>query len=243
MTDMLDAPAAESPGLKPAAELAAAASRPYPNEPEDYRAAREVLLAEEIELRRRIARVAELRRALPLGGEVPEDYLFEGPDGTPIRLSEMFGRHDTLVTYFWMYGPQRARPCPMCTNFLGPLDANARDIEQNVALAVIALSPVARQLDFARERGWTALRFHCSAGNEFARDYRGLMEDGTDTAALNVFVKRDGRIHLFWAGEMSGETADPGQDPRGAPDLAPLWNILDMTPRGRAPDWYPKLDY
>jgi predicted dithiol-disulfide oxidoreductase (DUF899 family) len=27
------------------------------------------------------------------------------------------------------------------------------------------------------------------------------------------------------------------------PDLAPLWSYLDLTPEGRAPDWYPKLDY
>ena len=38
-------------------------------------------------------------------------------------------------------------------------------------------------------------------------------------------------------------TADPGQDPRGAPDLMPLWNILDATPEGRSPSWYPKLNY
>jgi predicted dithiol-disulfide oxidoreductase (DUF899 family) len=37
--------------------------------------------------------------------------------------------------------------------------------------------------------------------------------------------------------------ADPGQDPRGAPDMAPLWNILDLTPAGRGTDWYPKLSY
>ena len=36
---------------------------------------------------------------------------------------------------------------------------------------------------------------------------------------------------------------DPGQDPRGAPDMAPLWNVLDMTPQGRGSDWYPKVDY
>jgi predicted dithiol-disulfide oxidoreductase (DUF899 family) len=42
---------------------------------------------------------------------------------------------------------------------------------------------------------------------------------------------------------MTGASADPGQDPRGAPDLAPLWNVLDMTPEGRGRDWYPKLDY
>ena len=42
---------------------------------------------------------------------------------------------------------------------------------------------------------------------------------------------------------MGGSTADPGQDPRGAPDLMPLWTILDNTPEGRGGDWYPKLSY
>lgn len=42
---------------------------------------------------------------------------------------------------------------------------------------------------------------------------------------------------------MGPPTADPGQDPRGAPDLMPIWTVLDMTPEGRDPHWYPKLDY
>ena len=32
---------------------------------------------------------------------------------------------------------------------------------------------------------------------------------------------------------MGRSVADPGQDPRGAPDLLPLWTILDSTPEGR----------
>jgi predicted dithiol-disulfide oxidoreductase (DUF899 family) len=40
-----------------------------------------------------------------------------------------------------------------------------------------------------------------------------------------------------------GAMTDPGQDPRGAPDLDPLWLMLDLTPEGRGTDWYPKLDY
>ena len=52
-----------------------------------------------------------------------------------------------------------------------------------------------------------------------------------------------GEIYHFYSGEMSGEMADPGQDPRGAPDLDPLWLMLDLTPQGRGTDWYPKLDY
>ena len=229
------------PSMKSAAELAAqATSTPYPNDSDAYREARRRLLTEEIELRRQIARVAEMRRMLPLGGK-PPDYRFKDENDKDIGLSDLFGQHDTLITYFWMYGPQRARPCPMCTSFLGSLDVPAKDIVQRVSLAVLGRSPVARQLAFARERGWRYLKFYQCA-DDFARDYRGLAPDGNEWAALDVWVKRDGEVRHFWASEMGG-TADPGQDPRGAPDIAPLWNILDLTPEGRGADWYPKLDY
>lgn len=243
MTDTLDRAAAPAQELKPAAELAAAASKPWPNEPAGYRAAREALLAEEIELRRHIEQVAARRRALPLGGEVSDRYQFEDRDGRRLRIGDLFGDKDVLVAYLWMFGPERERPCPMCTNLLGPLDANARDIEQKVALAVIARSPVARQEAFARERGWRGLRFYQSVGDDFPRDYRGLAPDGSEWPSLLVLVKKEGEVRLFWGGEMGGETVDPGQDPRGAPDLGTLWTILDLTPRGRDPDWYPSLDY
>ena len=227
--------------LKSAVELAASASRPYPNDSAEYRQARTALLAEEIELRRHIERVAAQRRALPLGGEPPA-YAFRDENGKTVHLADLFGRHDTLVTYFWMYGPQRERPCPMCTAFLGALDVPVRDISERVAFAVLGRSPVERQLAFARERGWKNLKFYATVGDDFARDYRGLASDGSEWPALDVWVRRDGRVRHFWASELGG-TADPGQDPRGAPDPTPLWNVLDLTPAGRGSDWYPKLDY
>jgi tetratricopeptide (TPR) repeat protein len=55
--------------------------------------------------------------------------------------------------------------------------------------------------------------------------------------------QEDGVVRHFYSGEMSGAMADPGQDPRGAPDLDPLWLMLDLTPAGRGTDWYPKLEY
>src|SRR3979409_2278286 len=101
--------------LAPARGLAANNDVSFPNESAEYRRARAALLAEEIELRRHIEQVAEQRRALPLGGAIKEDYRFEGENG-PVRLSGMFGKHNSLIVYNWMYGPQRDRPCPMCTN-------------------------------------------------------------------------------------------------------------------------------
>ena len=66
------------PTLTPAAELSARNHAHFPNESAAYRAARNALLAEEIELRRHIERVAALRRRLPPGGEVATDYRFVG---------------------------------------------------------------------------------------------------------------------------------------------------------------------
>ena len=227
--------------LRSSLELAEAASKPYPNDSTEYRHARTALLEKEIDLRRQIEQVAAQRRALPLGGEA-RDYAFLDAAGASLGLADLFGRHDTLVTYFWMYGPSRLRPCPMCTAFLGALDAPSIDLAQRVAVAVLGRSPVARQLAFARERGWTHLNFYATVGDDFARDYRGLAPDGSEWPALDVWVKRDGRVRHFWAAEMGG-TEDEGQDARGAPDPTPLWNILDLTPAGRGTDWYPKLDY
>jgi predicted dithiol-disulfide oxidoreductase (DUF899 family) len=229
--------------LRPAAELASIASKPFPNESKQYRVARTALLAEEIELRRHIERVAAQRRALPPGAEVTKNYEFLGEDGRRTNLAGMFGDRDTLVAYFWMYGPERRQPCPMCTAFLGSLDVPSRDIAQRLSVVAIGRSPIERQMAFKRERGWRNLSFYEALGDDFARDYRGLAPDGSEWAALDVFTKADGKVRLFWASELSLETADPGQDPRGAPDPTPLWNILDLTPAGRGLDWYPKLEY
>ena len=227
--------------LKPASELAAAASKPYPNDSDAYRKARTDLLVEEIELRRHIERVAAQRRALPPGGE-PPDYQFRDENGKTVGLADLCGAHDTLVSYFWMYGPQRERPCPMCTAFLGSMDIPARDISQRVAFAVLGRSPVERQLAFARERGWRNLKFYTTVGDDFARDYRGLAPDGSEWPALDVWTRQGGKVRHFWGSELGG-TADPAQDARGAPDPTPLWNILDLTPAGRGTGWYPKLEY
>jgi predicted dithiol-disulfide oxidoreductase (DUF899 family) len=142
-----------------------------------------------------------------------------------------------------MFGPQRARPCPMCTSLLSAWEGEARDVGQRVSLVVVARSPIERLVAFKRERGWGNLRLFSDVGGEFSRDYHAVTEDDGDDAAFNVFTRRDGTIRHFWGGEMGFETADAGQDPRGAPDLMPIWTILDATPEGRGADWYPKLEY
>jgi predicted dithiol-disulfide oxidoreductase (DUF899 family) len=231
-----------SQALTSASELASRNTVRMPNESADYRSARNALLAEEIELRRHIERVAAMRRELPPGGEARGDYRFEGVNGA-VDLAGLFGDKQTLVVYSYMFGPGRERPCPMCTSLLSAWDGEARDMEQNVALAVVARSPLAKLLAFKKERRWQHLKLYTDLNGNFSRDYHAIADDGSDIPAFNVFTRRDGTIRLFWAGEMGGDSADPGQDPRGAPDLTPLWTVLDSTPEGRRPTWYPSLDY
>ncbi len=235
--------ASDTRPLTSAQELARKAQTPFPGQTEAYRKAREALLAEEIELRRHLTRVTEQRRALPPGPVITKSYRFKDENAFEVGLADLFGDKDTLVTYFWMYGPQRERPCPMCTNWLGAVNGNAADIKQRVALKILGRSPVDRQFQFAQERGWRNLNFIQTVGDDYARDLGLLNADGSENPALVVYRRNGDEVRLFWASEMRREMADPGQDPRDAPDVASLWTILDLTPGGRGTDWYPKLNY
>lgn len=226
----------------------AAQRKPWKGESAAYAEARQELLAEEIELQRHIDGVAERRRSLPDGPVIGKDYRFKDMNGNDVGMADLFGSHDALVTYFWMYGPDRERPCPMCTNLLGPLAANAKDLMERVALAVVGRSTVERQVAFAQERDWHDLKFYQTVGDDYALDFGDLdPESGSEYPVIAVF-KKDGnasnsKVRLFWKGEMTGTMADEGKDPRGGPDFAPLWTVLDLTPEGRGDKWYPKLEY
>src|SRR5258708_27506237 len=144
---------AKAETLVPADQLARESSIRILNESVEYRAARQALLAQEFELRRQIERVAAMRRALPPGGPVAGDYRFETEDG-PSDLAGLFADKQTLVVYNYMFGPERKRPCPMCTNLLDAWDGNADDLAQRVSLVVVARSPLERLAAGKRERGW-----------------------------------------------------------------------------------------
>jgi predicted dithiol-disulfide oxidoreductase (DUF899 family) len=229
--------------LTPAWKLAKQGKTPFPGESEAYREAREALLAEEIEFRRHMTRLSEQRRSLPPGPVIEKPYRFKDEQAFEVSLVDLFGDKEALVTYFWMYGPQRERPCPMCTNWLGAVNGNAADIKQRVALKILGRSSVERQFLFAQERGWRHLDFVQTVGDDYARDLSLINDDGSENPALIVFRRDGDEVRLFWASEMTREMADPGQDPRDAPDIASLWSILDLTPGGRASTWYPKLNY
>jgi predicted dithiol-disulfide oxidoreductase (DUF899 family) len=238
----------------------------FPGESAAYRAARDRLLTEEIELRRAMEAVAAARRELPPGGPVPEDYAFAGiaADGAPgeVRLSELFASgRDSLVIYGFMFPrdpgdespgptvgetaklPLAESPCPSCVAFLDQLDGAAEHVAHRLNFAVVAKTPLERLHLFGGERGWRHLRLLSSADNTFNRDYHAETAEGEQRPMMNVFHRDGETIRHFWGSELFYAPSEPGQDPRHMGTLEPLWNLFDLTPEGRPGDWEEQLAY
>jgi predicted dithiol-disulfide oxidoreductase (DUF899 family) len=238
----------------------------YPGESAEYREARNRLLEQEVALRRAMEDVARARRALPPGGVVPEDYVFQGAgsDGRPtdVRLSELFapGR-DALAIYSFMFprdpeddrpGPEAGElamlplaqgPCPSCVALLDQLDGATPHAAEHLSFAVVAKAPLERVLAFAEDRGWRHLRLLSSAHNTYNRDYLAEDEQGRQKPILNVFHKDGDTIRHFWGSELFYAPVEPGQESRHVGTLEPFWNLIDLTPQGRPGDWDEQLSY
>jgi predicted dithiol-disulfide oxidoreductase (DUF899 family) len=236
----------------------------FPGESAEYRLARDRLLAAEIELRRTIERVAAQRRALPPGGAVPEDYVFEDAAGAgEVTFSQLLAPgQDTLVIYSFMFprwsgdtrpGPavgETARlplaetPCPSCTSILDSLDGAAPHLASKLSLVVAAKSDPARIRHFADERGWRHLRLMSSRNNTYNRDYHAEGPDGEQSPILNVFTRDGNGFRHRWATELMFAPREEGEEPRHVDSIWPIWNVLDLTPGGRGDDpYFPALRY
>ena len=143
--------------LAPAGELARDNRVRILNESAEYRAARTALLAEEIELRRHIERVAAQRRALPPGGAVIGEYRFQGEDGAdrfrrPIRRQVDARRLQLHVR------PSAGSPLPHVHQYARRLGGKCR--RHRPAHFAGGGRPLAdrRLVAWKRERGWKNLR-------------------------------------------------------------------------------------
>jgi predicted dithiol-disulfide oxidoreductase (DUF899 family) len=221
----------------------------FPGESEQYRSARNELLEAELELRQRLEEVASLRRKLPPGGKIKEDYLFEeissGSGSEMIKQTKLSGLFapgkDSLILYSFMYDPAEEEACPMCTCFLDGLDGYVPHITQRVNLAIAAKSPIGRIREWATQRGWEHLRLLSSGKNSYNADYFAETAEGQQMPACNVFNRTATGIYHFYSTEMLYVPVDG--HPRHVDLLWPIWNFFDLTPEGRGTDWMPQLRY
>jgi predicted dithiol-disulfide oxidoreductase (DUF899 family) len=219
----------------------------FANESDKYRAARNKLLAAEIKLRRQLESVAALRRRLPLGGRLKEDYAFEEmPAGSKIvqtKFSQLFDpRKNTLIAYSFMFPDKEGKPCPACTSILDGLNGSAPHIRDQVNYVVVAKAPIGEIMQWAQKRGWENLRLLSSAKNSYNKDYFSEDDEGNQFPLLNVFARNHKSIFHCYNTELYFVPTEKGQDPRHVDLIWPIWQMFDYTPEGRG-QWHPQYAY
>lgn len=201
----------------------------YPNESREHGEARALLLKEEQSLVDKTRAVAEMRRNLPRGGELKEDYVFqwakEGRVGAHVKFSELFGDKNTLILYSFMFGPSWDKPCLSCTSLMDGFDRAWYSVTRDAAFVAIAKAPPERIDAWAKHRGWSQIDLVSGYDSSFQADYGCQREtDDQQRAKMLVFQKLNGKIHHFWACELSSNFVDT---------VWAYWNLMDFTPEGR----------
>ena len=136
----------------------------WPNQTDEYRSARDALLQAEIELRRSEEAVAAQRRALPLGGEVTGDYVFDSLAG-PVTFAELFASgKDTLYLYNFMFiegeqGRSLEVACPDCTSIIDGVDGALRHLLDRIDVAIVAKAPIEQFAAWGADRGWRLMNW------------------------------------------------------------------------------------
>ena len=211
---------------------------------EEYVSARKALLAKEVALRDQIETVASLRRSLPAGTPVTDYELTEGPRDlvhddpvTPVRLSDLFREHETLIIYHLMFHPEDDAACAACSMWVDGFNGVASHLTRRTGFAVIARAPIEKLRAWGRRRGWHGLRLVSSADSSFSRDLGFEAVSGGQWPTIATF-RRDGDEIRHWFSQC----ADLPEGERGIDLLTPVWNLFDLLPQGRG-DWLPDNTY
>jgi predicted dithiol-disulfide oxidoreductase (DUF899 family) len=216
---------------------------------EEHQAAREELLKREKELTRANDELARQRRELPWV-PIEKDYGFDTDEGRK-TLAELFDGRSQLMAYHFMFGPEYAAGCPVCSSGADTYDGavahlNARD----VTFLCVSRAPLERLQAYKKRMGWS-FPWVSSAGTDFNFDFgvshteeelKPFLEgdvspvvtqmaaaSGTDPAGymaegpgLSVFALSDGVVYHTYSTSA-----------RGLEIMLGFYPLLDRVPKGR----------
>jgi predicted dithiol-disulfide oxidoreductase (DUF899 family) len=189
---------------------------------EEWRIARENLLAKEkAATRARDALNAE-RRRLPMV-KIEKNYVFEGPDGKASLLDLFEGRRQ-LIIYHFVYHADEDRFCDGCSmvvdNMGHPAHVHARDTSR----VLVSRAPIEKIESFKSRMRWS-VPWYSSLGSDFNHDFAVTTDEG-ETFGLSVFLRDGNDIYQTYF-----------TDGRGVEYLGSNFSYLDLTPFGRQEVW------
>lgn len=178
----------------------------------------------EKELRSVRAKLAEARRRAPR--EEVRDYVFEGPDGTDVALSDLFGdKPDLLVIH------NMGRGCRYCTLWADGFNGVLDHLEDRAAFVIVSPDEPQAQAAVAAERGWK-FRMCSARGTTFFKDMGFQRETGGAMPGVSAFHRgADGRIY-----RVARTRFGPGDD------FCSVWHLFDLLADG-AGEWAPQFHY
>ena len=212
---------------------------------EEWLHARKSLLQQEKAFTRQRDELSRRRRELPWV-KVEKEYVFDGPQGA-VTLAELFNGRSQLCVYHFMFGPEWAEGCPSCSMAADSFDgAVVHAANRDTAVAMVSRAPIDKIEAFQKRMGWRS-PWVSSFHNDFNQDYhvsftKEEMEKGetyynfgvqkfpsTEAPGMSVF-SRDAGGSIFHTYSVYG---------RGLEPLLGVYDLLDMTAKGRDEDQLP----
>jgi predicted dithiol-disulfide oxidoreductase (DUF899 family) len=195
---------------------------------QEWQAAHDGFIAKEKQMTRARDALAAERRRLPMV-RVPENYVFDGPNGK-VSLLDLFEGRPQLITYYFMFAPGVAGwptagcgGCSMFTDNIGQFTLThlaARD----VSFTLISRAPLENLLAYKKRMNWSTPWI--SSANTTFHDDLGLAPADGERHQVNVFLRDGNDIYRTYSSQARGMEA-----------LGNVWGFLDITPYGRQENW------
>ena len=189
--------------------------------PQEWEAARQVLLATEKEVTRARDALAAARRQMPWLA-VEKEYAFDGPGGRASLLDLFEGRRQLIVYRAFFEPGVRGWPDHACAGCSLVADQVAHVAHLNARDTTLAFASRAPQPDIARVKarmGWEMPWYTMT--DEFDADFGVDEWHGT-----NAFIRDGSRVFRTYFINNRGDEAMGG-----------TWSYLDITALGRQEEW------
>lgn len=165
------------------------------------------------------ARLREARRSAE--PEPVEDWALTRLDGTPVRLSDLFGDHDELLVVHNMGGA-----CSYCSLWADGFSGLAPQFKTRCAFVLCSDDPPAGAARIKADRGWH-FRVVSGHGSGFAAAMGFRADDGRPWPGISAFRRRP-----------DGSIVRTGHAPFGpGDDFCAVWPMLELLPER---DWRPR---
>lgn len=157
---------------------------------------------------------AKTRRGKKPSPQVITDHTLYDNSDKEVRLSQLFGQHNTLIILHNM-----GKQCPNCALWGDEFNGMLKHLKKQTSFCIVGPDAPAIQRQYVKERGWTAGLFSAK-GTSFIKDLGFEGEDGAATPGVSILSKgNDGEITIV-------QQCQVDRDGRAPSVLEVLW----MTP-------------